>query len=74
MTLTIEAFDGLESIGQGSVSNITIGVGKGGKGATILVPTAQCDSDVIKFVATFAGLDEDSDVCLGVREISKDCR
>lgn len=75
MTLTIEAFDGLVSIGQGTASgNITIGVGKGGKGATVSVATEQCDSGVIKFVATFTGVDGDNDVCVGTRQISKECK
>ena len=72
--LVIEAFDGLDSIGTGSASNITLGVGKGGKGATVTVNTQQCESGVIKFIATFTGVDGDNDVCVGTREISKLCK
>ncbi len=73
-TLTIEAFDGAVSIGQGSVDDITLGVGKGGKGASINVDTQQCDSGVIQFVATFRGLDAENDLCVGSRSLYKACR
>ena len=73
-TLHIEAFDDAVSIGQGSVSDITLGVGKGGKGASINVLTDQCDSGFITFVATFRGVDGDDDPCVGTRELRKACR
>ena len=73
-TLTIEAFDGEVSIGQGSVDDITLGVGKGGKGASINVATEQCDSGLIQFVATFRGLDAANDLCVGSRSLYKACR
>ena len=72
--LVIEAFDGEVLVGQGSASNITLGVGKGGKGATITVDTTQCDSGLLTFVATFTGVDEDNDACVGDRRLSKPCR
>jgi hypothetical protein len=73
-TLTIEALTGGEVIGQGSVENITLGVGKGGKGASINVSTEQCDSGIIAFVARFRGLDADNDPCVGTRVLNKACR
>jgi hypothetical protein len=73
-TLTIEAVTGGEVIGQGSASNITIAVGKGGKGASVNVSTESCEDDFIKFIATFVGVDADNDTCTGTREINKACR
>jgi hypothetical protein len=73
-TLTIEAFDGAVSIGEGSVDNITLGVGKGGKGASINVATEQCDSGFIEFRATFRGLDAEGDLCVRARSLVKTCR
>jgi hypothetical protein len=73
-TLRIEALDGGVVIGSGSESNITLGVGRGGKGATITVLTEQCESGFIDFVATFTGVDEDNDPCIGDRVIHKACR
>ena len=72
--LTIEAFDGEVLVGQGSASNITLGVGKGGKGATITVDTQQCDSGLLTFVATFTGVDGDNDECIGTRNLRKPCK
>ena len=74
-TLTIEAVTGGTVIGQGSASNITLGVGKGGKGATVTVPTESCAEDgFLKLIATFTGVDGDNDVCIGTRELRKECR
>lgn len=73
-TLTIEAFDGPTAIGTASQPNITLGVGKGGKGAKLAVSTDQCQSGFLTFVATFAGTDEDGDLCEGERELRKECR
>ena len=73
-TLTIEALTGGEVIGQGSVENITLGVGKGGKGASINIATESCVDGFIKFVATFSGVDADNDPCVGTRELNKACR
>ena len=73
--LVIEAVTGGLVIGQGSASNITLGVGKGGKGATVTVPTESCaDDGFLKFIATFTGVDGDNDLCEGTREINKACR
>ncbi len=74
VTLLIQAFDGEDPVGQGSASNITLGVGKGGKGASINVSTEQCDSGFIAFVARFRGLDADNDPCVGTRVLNKACR
>jgi len=73
-TLLIEAFDGEVLIGQASRTNITLGVGKGGKGATLTVNTPQCDSGMIELVATFKGTDGDNDLCMGKRILRKECR
>ncbi len=73
-TLTIEAFDGAVLIGQGSVDDITLGVGKGGKGASINVATESCVDGFIKFIATFRGLDADNHPCVGAGELNKACR
>ncbi len=73
-TLTIQAVDGEDVIGSGSASNITLGVGKGGKGATITVLTEKCDSGFIDFIATFTGVDAGNDLCVGTRTIHKACR
>jgi hypothetical protein len=73
-TLVIEALDGGELIGSGSQPDITLAVGKGGKGASLLVSTEQCNSGVIDFIATFTGVDADNDPCIGTREIHKACR
>ncbi len=73
-TLSIEAFDGAVSIGQASKPLITLGIGKGGKGATVQLSTQQCDSGFIDFVATFTGLDAENDVCQQSRTLRKECR
>ena len=73
-TLTIEAFDGAVLIGQGSVENITLEVGKGGKGASINVATESCVHGFIKFIATFRGLDAENRPCVRARELRKACR
>jgi hypothetical protein len=75
--LTIEAVvDGVvDSSASTGESLITLGVAKGGKGATLTLLTENCgDNGLIEFVATFQGLDEDNDVCIGTRELKKDCR
>jgi hypothetical protein len=75
-TLTIESFDGAVKMGQAATSMkaITLGVGKGGKGATLLLPTNQCDSGGISFVATFFGVDDDNFPCEGTKTIHKLCQ
>ena len=73
-TLLVEAFDGPVLVGTGSASDITLGVGKGGKGATVSVVTNQCDSGFLDFVATFTGVDADNDACVGTRNLRKACK
>ena len=73
-TLTIEALDGTGVIGTKSTGPITLGVGKGGKGAKLTLDTQQCVGGVIEFVATFFGKDEDNDECWGTRTLRKECR
>jgi hypothetical protein len=72
--LSIEARDGGDVIGSGSQPNITLKVGKGGKGASIDISTEQCNSGFIDFRATFTGVDAENDPCIGTREIHKACR
>ena len=78
-TLTIEAYDGRDNRGelidsQVAPQQITLGVGKGGKGDSLLLLTEQCNSGYITFVAEFRGLDVDGDLCVGTRELRKACR
>jgi hypothetical protein len=75
-TLTIEAYDGdvLIDTQVATPDPITLGVGKGGKGDSLLLLTEQCNSGYITFVAEFRGLDVDGDACVGSRELRKACR
>ena len=74
-TLLIQAFIDGVVIGEGTAGPITLGVGKGGKGATITVATESCgDEGFIYFVATFEGVDGDNDLCMGERTLRKFCR
>ena len=73
-TLTIEAVAGGAVIGQGSVDDITLEVGKGGEGASINVATESCVDGFIKFIATFSGLGADNHPCVGTRVLNKACR
>jgi hypothetical protein len=75
-TLTIEAFDDdvLIDTKTSDVDAITLGVGKGGKGASLLLVTEQCNSGYITFVATFRGLDVDGETCEGTLDLRKACR
>jgi hypothetical protein len=73
-TLTIEAMDGTAAIGTNSTGPITLGVGKGGKGAKLAVDTPQCVGGFIEFVATFFGTDAEDDPCEKSRTLRKECR
>jgi lipoprotein-anchoring transpeptidase ErfK/SrfK len=75
-TLAIEAITGGDVIGTASTAQnaITLGVGKGGKGASLVVDTAECSGGLITFSATFAGVDEDNDICTKTRVLHKACR
>jgi hypothetical protein len=76
-TLTIESLDGngdqigIESTAAGA---ITLGVGKGGKGATLVLDTSRCVAGYISFVATFRGTDKFNNACVGTRDIRKECQ
>jgi hypothetical protein len=72
--LTIEAVDGTTVISSNSTGPITLGVGKGGKGAKLSLDIPKCESGFISFIATFLGVDGDNDRCEGSREIRKECR
>jgi len=62
-------------VSTASQGGITLGVGKGGKGASLLLATESCGSNgVIEFHATFTGLDGDTDTCVGERILKKECR
>jgi hypothetical protein len=76
MTLVIEAVDGTTVIGTNSTAfeAITLGVGKGGKGAKLAVDVPQCTTGFIDFIATFSGVDDDNDLCEGTRTLRKECR
>ena len=73
-TLTIEAYDGEVLLDSQSQPNITLGVGKGGKGASLNLLTEECASGFITFTAEFNGLDVDGESCIGTRELRKACR
>jgi len=73
-TLTIEAVTGGAVIGTATAPNITLGVGKGGKGANLAVSTTSCVDGFISLFATFEGLDDDNDLCTETRLLRKDCR
>ena len=62
-------------LGTSTAQNITLGVGKGGKGATVFVLTQECgDSGFITITSTFVGEDEEGETCQGDKRISKLCR
>jgi hypothetical protein len=77
-TLTIEIRDGEGGplVGSDSTAEgaITLGVGKGGKGASLNISTEECASGSLFITATFHSLDEDNDPCVGEETIRKDCR
>ena len=72
-TLTIEAVDGGTVIDSKTSGSIRLGVGQGGKGATLPMSISQCNSGAIDFVATFSGRDEDGDVCTATGRLTKTC-
>jgi len=73
MQLTIEAIDGTDVISTNSTGPITLGVGKGGKGAKLSLDIPHCNSGFIDFVATFYGTDVEDDLW-GTRHLRKECR
>jgi len=73
-TLQIEAVDGTDVISTNTTGPITLGVGKGGKGAKLSMAISRCSTGFINFVATFFGTDDLGATCEGVRELRKDCK
>ena len=73
-TLTIEAVDSSGVMSTNSQGPITLGVGKGGKGAKLTLAILRCNGGWITFIARFFGTDEDGDLCEGTRELRKQCR
>jgi hypothetical protein len=74
--LTIEAVTppGGAVISTNSQPGITLGVGKGGKGAKLSMAVPRCTSGYIEFIATFFGVDEDNDICMVTRPLKKQCK
>jgi hypothetical protein len=75
-TLTFEVWDGdvmLDSL-PASNNQITLGVGKGGKGGSVSLLTEHCDSGYLTFVSNFRGLDVDGETCEGTRDLRKACK
>jgi hypothetical protein len=74
--VTIEAVTppGGTVISTNSQPGITLGVGKGGKGAKLSMAVTRCTSGFIEFNATFFGVDEDNDACMNTRTIRKACK
>ena len=70
--LQIQAFDGAVLIHTSQLVPVTIGVGKGGKGAKIGIPISQCNTEM-NFVATFSGV-FGVDVCTGEKTLTKACK
>jgi hypothetical protein len=71
--LTIEAFDGATVISSKSTGPIRLGVGKGGKGAKLTMSIPQCNAGFVVFKATFTGVDNDVDECVGTRRVTRSC-
>jgi hypothetical protein len=72
--LRIEAVTGGQVISTNTQPGITLGVGKGGKGAKLSMAVTRCTSGFITFVATFWGVDEDNDACTVTRPLRKACK
>jgi hypothetical protein len=73
-TLIIEAVTGGSIMSTNSTGPITLGVGKGGKGAKLSMAVTECEAGFLEFKARFEGTDGDTDFCIGDRTIRKDCR
>ena len=73
-TLRIQVFDGPTLLDEQSQGNITLGVGKGGKGASLDMLTEQCATGFLTFKARFKGLDANGDDCSNSRELRKQCK
>jgi len=76
MELTIQAVTppGGAVLSVNQQGGITLGVGKGGKGAKLSMAVTKCTSGFIEFIATFWGLDHENDVCTVTDDIRKECK
>jgi hypothetical protein len=72
--LIIETVTGGSIISTNSTGPITLGVGKGGKGAKLSMATTDCVDGFIEFNARFEGTDTDTDFCIGERSVRKACQ
>jgi hypothetical protein len=75
-TLVIETITGGNVVSTASTAPyaITLGVGKGGKGDSLLLDTEECVDDFLTFSATFTGIDDDNDICTVTKTLNKACR
>jgi hypothetical protein len=74
-TLTIETIVDGGIVSDADQKNITLGVGKGGKGASLLLDTTVCSgAGFLVFRATFEGLDKARNICTIFRDLRKECR
>jgi hypothetical protein len=73
-TLTVEAFDGTDRISATDIGPIRLGIGKGGKGAKVVMSIPRCTTGFIEFVATFSGVEATTRNCEGSRALRKACR
>jgi hypothetical protein len=74
--LSIEAVTppGGTVLSQNSTGPITLGVGKGGKGAKLSMAVTRCTSGYIEFIATFFGTDEWNNSCTVTETLKKLCK
>jgi hypothetical protein len=72
--LQIEAVTGGVIISTNSQPGITLGVGKGGKGAKLSMAVTRCTDGFIDFIATFYGVDDDNDACTVTEPLKKLCK
>ena len=73
-TLLVEATDTSGVMSTNSTGPITLGVGRGGKGAKLNLAIPRCDGGFITFVATFFGTDDFGAFCEGTRPLRKQCK
>ena len=72
--LSIQTVTGGSVISTNSQPGITLGVGKGGKGAKLSMAVTRCTSGFIDFVATFFGTDEYNNACTVTETLRKACK
>jgi hypothetical protein len=73
-TLQIEAVDGTTVISTNTTSPVTLGVGKGGKGAKLSLAISRCVSGFIEFRVRFWGTEDGGAFCEGTKELRKQCK